>query len=173
MRICGTLERLSAVSVENKTVFAERNPQQALTQMIEELHRQAPDSVGDLLHFRAEACDEQKGDYYLCAQTSEWMQNAFGSLHGGMFAAVMDQAMGYVAMYLMDGTAVTPSIQLNVTYHRPAKAGSELSIKVHVDAVTKSIIYLRSEITERTNPNRLLTSATGIYAIKTLQKNLQ
>ncbi len=170
MRICGTLERLSAVSVENKTVFAERNPQQALTQMIEELHRQAPDSIGNLLQFRAETYDEQKGDYYFCSQTSEWMRNAFGSLHGGMFAAVMDQAMGYVAMYLMGGTAVTPSIQLNVTYHRPAKAGSELSIKVHVDAVTKSIIYLRSEITERTNPNRLLTSATGIYAIKSLEK---
>lgn len=161
------------MSGENKAASAERNPQQVLTQMIEELHRQAPDSVGDLLHFRVEACDEQKGDYCLCAQTSEWMRNAFGSLHGGMFATVMDQAMGYVAMYLMGGTAVTPSIQLNVTYHRPAKAGDALFIKVHVDAVTKSIMYLRTEITERTNPNRLLASATGIYAIKPLQKNLQ
>lgn len=173
MRICGILERLSAVSGENKAAFAGRNPQQGLTQMIEELHRQAPDSVGDLLQFQAEACDEEKGDYYLCALTSEWMRNAFGSLHGGMFATVMDQAMGFVAMYLMNGSAVTPSIQLNVTYYRPAKAGGELSVKVHVDAVTKSIMYLRTEITERANPDRLLSSATGIYAIKTFQKNLQ
>lgn len=173
MRICGILERLSAVSVENKDVFAARDPQQILTQMIAQLHRQAPDSIGSLLQFRVEACDEPKGNYCLCAQTSEWMRNAFGSLHGGMFATIMDQAMGFVAMYLMGGTAVTPSIQLNVTYYRPAKAGGELSVKVHVDAVTKSIMYLRAEITERTNPERLLASATGIYAIKTLPKNLQ
>jgi len=159
------------MSAENETVFAD--PQQALMQMIGELHRHAPDSIGDLLHFRVEACDGQKGNYCFCAQTSEWMRNAFGSLHGGMFAAIMDQAMGFVAMYLMGGTAVTPSIQLNVTYHRPAKAGGELSVKVHVDAVTKSIMYLRSEITEQENPDRLLASATGIYAIKTFQKNLQ
>lgn len=170
MRICGILERLSAVSVENKTVHEDRDPQQALTQMIAQLHRHAPDSIGDLLQFRAEACDEQKGDYCFCAQTSEWMRNAFGSLHGGMLAMVMDQAMGFVAMYLLDGTAVTPSIQLNVTYHRPAMAGDNLPVKVHVDAVTKTMMYLRAQITQQEKPERLLASATGIYVIKTIQK---
>lgn len=144
----------------------DRNSQQALTQMIVQLHRHAPDSIGDLLQFRAEACDGQKGDYSFCAQTFEWMRNAFGSLHGGMLAMVMDQAMGFVAMYLLGGTAVTPSIQLNVTYHRPAIAGDKLSVKVHVDAVTKSLIYLRAQITQQERTERLLASATGIYVIK-------
>lgn len=168
MHICGILARLSAMSAENKAASADRNPRQELRQMIAELHRQAPNSIGDLFHFQAETCDERKGDYCLCAQTSEWMRNAFGSLHVGMLAAVTDQAMGFVAMYLMGGTALTPSIQINVTYHRPAKAGSELFVKVHVDAVTKSIMYLRSEITEQSNPDRLLASATGIYALQPL-----
>lgn len=170
MRICGILERLSAVSVENRTVEKDRNPQQALTQMIAQLHRHAPGSIGDLLQFRVEACDEQKGEYCFCTQTSEWMRNAFGSLHGGILATVMDQAMGFVAMYLLDGTAVMPSIQLNVTYHRPAMAGDNLSVKVYVDAVTKSMMYLRAQIAQHEKPERLLASATGMYAIRSLEK---
>lgn len=68
--------------------------EQRLAYWIEELHKRAPDSIGDLLRFRVGSCSPEAGMYCFHVSTDQWMQNAFGSFHGGIIGTIMDQGMG-------------------------------------------------------------------------------
>lgn len=136
---------------------------------IEELHKKAPDSIGDLLRFQVGPCRVEAGEYSFYVATGEWMRNAFGSLHGGIIGTIMDQGMGMLATCLMDGKALTPSVQLNITYHRPLMPQGRILLKVYVESVTKTLIHLRAEAADAARPEKRCVTATGIFFIKRLE----
>ena len=172
MRTFGTLARWSAVSGESKNSPPPQpdEMQQRLTYWIQELHKRAPDSIGDLLHFQVGPCNPEAGEYSFYASTEKWMQNAFGSLHGGIIGTVLDQGMGMLATCLMDGTAITPTVQMNVTYHRPLMPGDGIFLRIYVESVTRTLIYMRAEAMNEADPDKLCVTAMGIFFIKNLEK---
>lgn len=137
--------------------------EQLLNRWIGELHKNAPDSIGDLLHFSVERCCAEAGDYVFCIETAQWMQNAFGTLHGGIISTIMDQGMGMLATCLMEQPGVTPSVQLNVTFHRPLNPGEKILLKIHVDTMTHTLLYLHAEASCMNEPDKLCASGTGIF----------
>ena len=158
------------MSVENKRnqVPSAREMEDRLSYWITQLHERAPESIGDLLRFRVGPCDPKAGDYSFFASTEEWMKNAFGSLHGGIIGTILDQGMGMLSTCLMEGKAITPTVQMNVTYHRPFAPGDEVLLKVHVEAMTRTMIHMRGEAMCSSEPEKLCVSATGIFFIKPL-----
>ena len=68
---------------------------EALRERIRELHRIAPGSIGDQMQY--EVLDGEEGVYKMRCRTFDWMRNGPGTLHGGMCATIVDQAMGFVA----------------------------------------------------------------------------
>ena len=156
------------MSAENKTA-AQTDPEQMrslLTGWIEELHRHAPDSIGDLLHFQVVECDPEKGIYSFSLDTEGWMQNAFGTLHGGIIATALDQGMGMLATCLMNGQGLTPSVQLNITYHRPLVPGEKILLRIYVESVTRTLIHMRGEAFQEGTSGKLCASGTGIFYFK-------
>lgn len=151
---------------ENHSPAQPEEMKQRLRYWIQELHHYAPDSIGDLLHFRVASCDPEKGEYCFYAATDQWMQNAFGSLHGGIINTILDQGMGMLATCLMEGTAITPTVSMNVTYHRPLMPGEGVFLKVYVESVTRTLIHMRSEVMSDAQPDKLCASATGIFFVK-------
>ena len=151
---------------ESVSSCAGEEMEQRLRTWVGLLHEHAPDSIGDLLRFEVGPCDPEAGDYCFYASTEPWMQNAFGSLHGGIITTVLDQGMGMLATCLMNGTAITPTVQMNVTYHRPLRAGDSLALNVHVEATTRTLIHMRAEARNRLQPDKLCVSATGMFFIK-------
>lgn len=158
------------MSVENKRnqVPSAREMEDRLSYWITQLHERAPESIGDLLRFRVGPCDPKAGDYSFFASTEEWMKNAFGSLHGGIIGTILDQGMGMLSTCLMEGKAITPTVQMNVAYHRPFAPGDEVLLKVHVEATTRTMIHMRGEAMRASEPEKLCVSATGIFFIKPL-----
>ena len=67
-----------------------------LRRRIAQVSELAPGSVGDMLHFELLGCDPEAGDYFLSCRTEAWMRNPAGTLHGGLCATVLDQAMGLI-----------------------------------------------------------------------------
>lgn len=143
--------------------------EQRLNYWIGQIHNRAPGSIGDLLRFRVGPCSPAAGEYSFYASTDNWMQNAFGSLHGGIIGTILDQGMGMLATCLMEGKAITPTVQMNVTYHRPLTPGDDILLKVHVETMTRTLIYMRAEAMNADSPERLCVSATGIFFIKLLE----
>ena len=158
------------MSAENKAheTPSAKEMEDRLSYWTQQLHARAPGSIGDLLHFRVGPCDPKAGDYSFLASTDEWMKNAFGSLHGGIIGTILDQGMGMLSTCLMEGKAITPTVQMNVTYHRPFAPGDEVLLKVHVESVTRTLIHMRGEAMRAMQPEKLCVSATGIFFIKPL-----
>lgn len=158
------------MSGENKS-WAELSPEEArqrLSYWISELHRLAPDSIGDLLHFQVSSCHPEAGEYCFQVSTGDWMKNAFGSLHGGIISTIVDQGMGMLATCMMEGKAITPTVQMNITYQHPLTAGEPLLLQIRVESVTRTLLYLRSEVRSAGNPDKLCAAASGVFYIKML-----
>lgn len=133
---------------------------------IAEVSRIAPGSIGDMMDFRLESCDAAKGEYVLLCKTFPWMRNAAGTLHGGMCATIVDQAMGFVAYCVKPGQGIAPTIQMHTTYHRPLIPGGDARTVVRVLSTTKSLMHLSAECFSTERPQKLCLSASGTYFFK-------
>lgn len=160
---------MSGESNRHGSAASQAEMEQRLNYWIQQLHERAPETIGDLLHFRVGSCSPGDGEYSFLVSTEGWMRNAFGSLHGGIINTILDQGMGMLATCLMEGTAITPTVQMNVTYHRPFKPGDEILLKIYVEAVTKTLIHMRAEAVKEAQKDRLCVSATGIFFIKPME----
>ena len=135
---------------------------------LQQIHSAAPDSIGALMDYELLDCDPEKGEYTFCCRTMPWMRNIPGTLHGGICATVLDQAMGFVAYCVKPGEGIAPTIQLNVSYHRALIPGEKVIVKVWVVSKTKSLMSFRSEAYQQSSPEKLCLSATAVYFYKPL-----
>lgn len=143
---------------------------QLLRQRIQELHDYAPGSIGDLMNYRLIACNGETGECLLECDTFPWMRNGPGTLHGGMCATIVDQAMGFVAYCIKPGEGIAPTVQMQVAYHRPLIPGQSALVRVRIVSVTRSLMHLSAEAFQASVPEKLCLSATGIYFYKAMPK---
>lgn len=143
-------------------VSGESNVLPRLKEALEGLHSVAPDTVGDRLRFSLE--DAQGNSYCFRCAVQSWMANAAGTLHGGMAAAIADQAMGFVVYAIQPGEGFSPTVEMQLSFHRPLRAEGELLVKVEALTAGKSLMHLRGEIFSASAPEKLCVSATAVYA---------
>ena len=99
-------------------------------------------------------------------QTQHWMRNIAGTLHGGMCATLVDQAMGCVAFCAKPGEGIAPTVEMNVTYHRPLIPGEDALIRVRLESAGKHLIHLASEVYCANEPDKLCLASTAVYFYK-------
>ena len=128
---------------------------------IQGLHRKAPGSIGDLMEFRVLKEDREKGEYTLSCKTEGWMRNALGTLHGGMGATVVDQAMGFVAYSYMTGPGTAPTIQMQLNYHRPLVPGEDVIVRIRVISVTRTLVTMTCEAMAAADPDTICVTASA------------
>ncbi len=145
---------------------------QLISHWIGQLHTSAPDTIGDLLHFQVVDCDARTGSCTISAQAEPWMRNAFGSLHGGIITTAMDQGMGMLASCMTGGKAITPTVQLNTTFHRPVVPRGQLLLKFTPESRTKNLIHMRGEVYDAQDYGHLCASATGMFFIKEIPESM-
>ena len=137
----------------------------SLRSRLEQLHTGGAGTIGDMLDLQLLEVDSLQGTVLLRCATAPWMRNLAGTLHGGMCATLVDQSMGCVAYCAMPGEGIAPTIDLQVSYHRPLIPGEDVLIRVKVVSVTKSLMYLSSEASQISRPDRvcITSSATFFY----------
>ena len=139
---------------------------EAVSRRIAELHTIAPDSIGDQMGFQVVKSESGEDACTLRCRTFPWMRNAAGTLHGGMCATVLDQAMGFLAYCIKPGPGQAPTVQLQVTYHRPLIPGEDVIVRVKVISVTKSLMHLSAEAALADSPERVCLTGSAIYFYK-------
>lgn len=159
MPICGTSERLSPVSVES-------NVEDQMRRRLSQIHDTVPDSICDALHFSVAECSPEAGRYRLRCQTAQWMRNPAGTLHGGLCATILDQAMGIVAFCVKSTEGFAPTLEMQISYHRPLIPGEDVLVTVEVLSVSRNVIHLRAEAFCAAAPEKLCASSTAIYFVK-------
>ncbi len=137
-----------------------------LTQYIETLRNKYTGTIGEMLKFQLVSCDEVRDNYILQCTTEPWMCNHYGTLHGGICATILDQAMGMVCCCLKKGFGTCTTVQLEADYHRPIMAGEDILIQVHVISVTKSLINMTAELVQPSKPDKISVSGSAIFFYK-------
>ena len=137
-----------------------------LVRRIAEVGEIAPDSIGDMMEFRVISGKPEAGIYTLRCRTFPWMRNAAGTLHGGMCATIVDQAMGFLAYCAKPGVGRAPTVQLQLSYHRPLIPGEEVDVQVRLVSVSKSLMHLSAEAALTASPEKLCLSASAVYFYK-------
>lgn len=138
----------------------------AVRRRVAQISEAVPGSIGDMMHFQLLECDPGSGDYTFSCQTAGWMRNFAGTLHGGMCATILDQAMGFIAYCLKPGEGTAPTVQMEVDYHRPLNPGEDVLVKVHVVTATRSLMNLTVEAMQASHPDKISLSGSGIYFYK-------
>ena len=147
----------------------EKDLAQIVRDRIAELHRIAPNSIGDQMQFEVLRYDEMARCYHMRCRTFDWMRNGPGTLHGGMCATVVDQAMGFVAYCIKPGKGIAPTVQMQVEYHRSLIPGENLLVDVYVVSTTRSLMHLRAEAYMLTMPDKVSLTASATYFFKPKQ----
>ena len=160
MPTCGTSARLSAVNAGNE----QRDMSERIRSRMAQINESEPESIAGMLRFRLVSCE--RDDITMTCQTMPWMRNPAGTLHGGMGAAILDQAMGFVAYCIKPGEGIAPTIQMQVSYHRPLISGEDVIVKVWVVSATRSLMSFRSEAFQAASPEKLCVSGSATYFFK-------
>lgn len=145
---------------------AANNMEELLHQRMRKIQTAAPGSVGDMLQLKLVSCDDEKREYTFLSRTDHWMRNIAGTLHGGMCATIMDQTMGLVAYCCKTGEGIAPTIEFQLSYHRPLIPGEDVMVRVRIVSVTRSLIRLTSEAALASSPERICLSSSGTYFFK-------
>lgn len=142
------------------------NVKDKLLVRLEQLHTLVPGSIGDQMGLELISCEPDFGLYVMRCKTAYWMRNIAGTLHGGMCATLVDQAMGCVAFCAKPGEGIAPTVEMNVTYHRPLIPGEDVLIHVRLESVTKHLMHLSAKAYCAEEPQKVCLSATAVYFYK-------
>ena len=142
------------------------NMEALLRSRLEQLHADGTGTIGDWLWLRLLRCDTEKGEFLMRCETHQWMRNLQGTLHGGLCATLVDQAMGCVSYCAKPGEGIAPTVQLSITYHRPLIPEEDVLLKIRVLSLTRSLMHLSAEACEVSAPDKLCLSSTATYFYK-------
>ena len=124
------------------------------------------DNIEDWLGLKLERCDEATGRYVARARTESWMRNAVGHVHGGICTAFLDQAMGCVCHCQKESAEIAPTIEMNLSFHRPVLLDSGILLKIQVLSVTRHLIRMAGQIVMENTPDKVCVSATATFYCK-------
>ena len=131
---------------------------------IAEVNAAVPGSIAEMLNFRF--ASQENDVIVMTCQTMPWMRNPAGTLHGGLCATILDQAMGFVSYCLKAGEGTAPAIHLAVDYHRPLCPGEQVYVRVHVVNVSRNLMNLTAEAYQASCPEKICLSGSGVYFFK-------
>ena len=160
---CGISARLCPANAASKM----ENMEQIVRDRLAAIHTLAPGSIGAQMNYELLDCNVAAGEYTLLCRTFDWMRNIPGTLHGGMCATVVDQAMGFIAHCVKRGAGTAPTIEMSVSYHRPLVPGENVVTKIKVVSVTRSLMRLSCEAFQVGEPDKVCLTATATYFNKT------
>ena len=157
-------------------MMTERYENESLEHLIQRrlryLHTDLAETIASYLALELVECSEERNEFVFLGKPKPWMINFNGTLHGGMGATFVDQAMGHIAFCLKPGPGICPTVDMNVKFHRPLTVQDPILLRVRLVSRTKSLMHLCCEACRADKPDKVCISATGTYYYKPDGKHL-
>lgn len=125
-----------------------------------------PDSINELLLSELVDCEPERGAYTVAFQTTPWMRNPNGVVHGGMLSSMLDNAMGLLLHVLLPDRLLS-TVSLEVSFIRPVGVGRTVHARVSLDRVGGTLAHVTSRLYEAGRPDEVLVTAAGVYHLGT------
>jgi uncharacterized protein (TIGR00369 family) len=106
--------------------------------------------------------DGERGSVEVQFEAKPEFLNPAGNVQGGFLAAMLDDTMGPALTATLDAGEFAPTVNLNVQFHRPAKAGPLKGVG-RVLLRGKEVCQLSSELFQN---GKIVATATGSFVIR-------
>ena len=137
--------------------------EQRVRQMLEATRHPEKDNIEDWMGLQLVSCDPEAGEYLVRGKTAGWMRNAVNHVHGGISTAFLDQAMGCVCHCQKESAEVAPTIEMNLSFHRPVLIDSTILMNIRILSVTRHLIRMSGQIAMEDAPDKICVSATATF----------
>lgn len=117
-----------------------------------------------MLNVRYDSCDYARQTLLVRMDGKPWMANPSQMLHGGVTASVLDMVMGLLCRYCTGGY-MTPTIDMSVSYLRPAPIDRTLCIAAEVTHRGFSVCHAVGRLWAVGEENKLAATASGSYYV--------
>ena len=124
--------------------------------------RLPPPPCAQTLGIGFNAIDGDIGTVEVTFEAKPEFLNPIGNVQGGFLAAMLDDTMGPALIATLDAGQFAPTLNLNVQFHRPAKAGSLKGIG-RVVSRGREICQLSGELLQN---DKIVASATATAIIR-------
>ncbi len=104
--------------------------------------------------------DSEAGRVRVAYQCTEGLANRFGALHGGMTAAMMDDAMSLAAGVSAQWGEITPTLEMKVSYLAQAKPGMRLIADARTVKRGARVIFVECALADSSGKLIATASAT-------------
>ena len=101
--------------------------------------------VAKTLGWTLRAIDPEAGTIEVGFTAGEAFTNPTGAIQGGFVAAMLDDTMGPAVFAMGRGEIFAPTLDLHVTFLKPARAGAFVG-RARVVSLGKSIAFLEGEL---------------------------
>jgi uncharacterized protein (TIGR00369 family) len=106
-------------------------------------------------------CTDADADSVTMTLAEPPLPNPNGSVHGGMLAAALDQALAYASLRVMPAGSLPNTTNMHIQYLRPALA--PLTIRARVMKIGQAMIFVRAEVDDR--EGRVCTTGDATFAV--------
>ena len=118
--------------------------------------------AAQLLGWKRRAIDPERGTIHVEFEAREEFLNPIGTVQGGILTAMLDDTMGPALAATLAKGEFAPTLNLNVSFHRPAKVGV-IHGKGRVIKRGKDVCYLAGELFQE---GELIASATATALVR-------
>ncbi len=140
----------------DKTRFAAR-----ARELADRVAEENGSSILSMMRPRVTSCDPDEPGITVSYPALSWELNAGGVIHGGVTGVMLDSAMGILAYSITGG--MCPTVNLNISYPRPAPRDGTLTVKAKAAMVGYSTLFLTAEMWDDRAPDRIVASANGVF----------
>ena len=111
--------------------------------------------------------DAEPGHVRMEFQATEQFLNPMGAVQGGFLTAMLDETMGPAAISALPGGQGVPTLELKVSFIRPARPG-RLVADARVVHLGRSVVFLESSLV--TEDGTLIATATATARIVPMKR---
>lgn len=134
-----------------------------LEETIKNINNELADRINGMLKPGILDCDGEELSATYSYAIEEWELNRRDKMHGGIVAAIADNAMGNLVLCVANkGHAST--VNLNVNYLRAVPLGGHIIVKSQIDKLGKNLVYAKA-LGFLSENNKEVFSATGVFSI--------
>lgn len=99
---------------------------------------------------KAKVTEAEEGRVKMAFKVEPYMLNPLGIMHGGIMATILDEVMG-AASFTLGRPNGFATINMNVDFLKPAKAGDILWAEATIVRAGKTVLHIKAELYNEQN----------------------